>query len=75
MHISDEEIHKKKVELGQEPPEPTHGPKSDEGDSIVAGARSEAVEAKDADLIDGQRLDQPEGTNQRNQYRYGGERP
>jgi hypothetical protein len=74
MNITEEEIYQKKQELGLEPPKPTHGPES-VSEQFIVDEQKDAAESERANLVDHQNLDQPEGTKQRNQYRYGGLRP
>ncbi|MCC2631941.1 MAG: hypothetical protein K0S20_640 [Patescibacteria group bacterium] len=76
MDITEEQIHQKKQELGLEPPHPSHGPGGESG-SLAAKMESEAdiSEIADRAVENNQQFQDPPGTNQRNQYRYGGERP
>ena len=71
MQIAEDDIHRKKQELGIEPIAPSHGPEIAGNDPLVARMSAEAAESEGAELVDSQ----PSGTNQRNQYRYGGDRP
>jgi hypothetical protein len=74
MDITDEEIKAKKQELHIEsaPSMPDSG---EMGESLTRKMESEADLSERASQVGDQQFQNPPGTNQRNQYRYGGERP
>ena len=74
MDITDEQIHAKKQELHLEAT--TSLQESGEmAESLEAKMESEADLSENAGKVGDQQFQNPPGTNQRNQYRYGGERP
>lgn len=74
MKISEEEIRKKKQQLGLEKSVPAD-PASSAADALKEEMQKDAEESDRAEQAEKLRTDQSAGTNNHNQYRYGGRRP
>jgi hypothetical protein len=74
MDITDEEIKAKKQELHIESA-PSMSDSGEMAESLTRKMESEADLSERASQVGDQQFQNPPGTNQRNQYRYGGERP